>query len=126
METMWSLGLECFFFFLEIINFMFLRKINEETSLPARFKRFEAISLFLQYSLLMHQLSMNLKHVDSILLKGFITCKNIFGVPLNARTSNKSAHVLSSHTLFQASIRGRHSCPQTGWAYSSFACYLLT
>lgn len=75
---------------------------------------------------LMHQLSMNLKHVDSILLKWFITCKNIFGVPLNARASNKSAHVLSSHTLFQASIRGRHSCPQTGWAYSSFACYLLT
>lgn len=58
-----------FFFFLGIINFMFLRKINEETRLPARFKRFEAISLFSPYSLLICQLSMNLKHVDSILLK---------------------------------------------------------
>ena len=74
------------FFFLGIINFMFLRKTNEETRLPARFKRFEAISLFSPYSLLMRQLSMNLKHVDSILLKWLITCKNIFGVPLNART----------------------------------------
>lgn len=65
---------------------MFLRKINEETRLPARFKRFEAISLFSPYSLLMHQLSMNLKrgfnftemvHHLQKYIWGSIECKDI-------------------------------------------------